>query len=537
MSLRTKLMLATFGGAILPLAAVGLWLSQSAEASGERLLASRLDTSLQRLGQQLSPRWGVLRSEILGLAESEAVQQAVRTTTLPDSGDSLIVRRGGDPLALGAQHWIIRRPRSGVWDVQRSDAPLAPAIVVRVPVRDRATGTVLGMLAVSLPSAELIPVSAGGMADAGSLLAAFDPETRASLLPLPFDAERMKGGRFDWEGEHWLARFKAFEQPGIVLALAAPLTPYTQTFADATRKGALALLIVAAIGSLAVVLFTRWLTRSLSELATAAEAVAGGDLDRSVDQRGADEVSAVARAFNTMTQNLRKTLDKLARQEGLASVGEFAASLAHEVRNPLSAIRVELQSLEEETVNPALRQGLARSLRHVQRLDATVAGSLKVARGGSVVLSPIDLRDPLRNAWQTARAEFDGRGSKLHPLDPDMPAIPVRGDAVALEQLFLNLLLNAAQALDAGAEARGQIHLENGIVEVTLMDQGRGMGEAELATVFEPFHSTRATGTGLGLTIARRIAQAHGGDVLVESSAGAGTTVRVRLPWAGEVRS
>ncbi len=527
MTLRNKLLLAIFAGSIVPLALVGLWLTLSARNSGEVLLASRLDESLQRIALQLGPRWAVVRSEIISLSESPQIRQAMQSQSAPQH-DSILIGVS-NPAGGPARDWIVRSRERGIVSAQRANAADVATLPARMPIRDEKSGTTLGTLVAALPVTDVIPIAAGG-ADIGSILAAFDKQTRASLLPLPFDARVMAGGRFDWEREHWLARFRAIDEPAIVLALASPLTPYTQPLSDAARKGAIALLLVAVASSLVVVLFTRRMTKSLAELAVAARSVAEGDLDRRVEPRGSDEVSGVARAFNRMTENLRATLDQLARQKGLASVGEFAASLAHEVRNPLTAIRIELQSLEEETASAAMRERIARSLRHIRRLEATVTGSLRVARGGSAALEPLALAEPLNNAWRSARSEFQARGAVLHELGDAAEGIRVRGDAAALEQLFLNLLLNSAQALDAGGEARGDVTAADGIVELAITDNGKGFDAAAVGPVFEPLKSNRPDGTGLGLTIAQRIAQAHEGDLRIESAPGKGTTVRVTLP-------
>ena len=179
---------------------------------------------------------------------------------------------------------------------------------------------------------------------------------------------------------------------------------------------------------------------------------------------------------------------------------------------------------------PAQREALARMLRQVQRLEATVAGSLRVARGAQMTLEPVELRTPLQIALQGARPEFDARGGTLQPLDPDLPPVFVRADAAALEQLFLNLLLNAAQALALGGTTTATLRRVDGHVEVRIRDTGRGIEPERLPRIFEPLASTRPGGTGLGLTIAQRIAEAHGGRIDIESTRGEGTTVRVTLP-------
>jgi two-component system sensor histidine kinase FlrB len=127
-------------------------------------------------------------------------------------------------------------------------------------------------------------------------------------------------------------------------------------------------------------------------------------------------------------------------------------------------------------------------------------------------------------------------GATLEVAFPPRSGLSVRGDAAALEQLFLNLLLNAAQSLDDGGTVRVAVEDGDGVVRVAVRDAGRGMSPEVRARLFEPFYTTRADGTGLGLPLARRIARAHGGEIDVESAPGAGTTVVVRLPRASGSR-
>jgi signal transduction histidine kinase len=276
------------------------------------------------------------------------------------------------------------------------------------------------------------------------------------------------------------------------------------------------------------------MTRSLEALSRAADAVARGDLDRRIEAQGGDEVSRLARAFNTMTESLQATLAKLARRESAAAVGEFAASLAHEVRNPLTAIKVDLQSVEERLPpDSPLREPQARALREVTRLDDTVASTLTVARSGRIRAKPLDLRAPVHAAADAARPSFDSRSARLR-IEPSPSPIPVKGDAAALEQLFLNLIQNAAEALSPNGEAVVELSVEDGSASVTIRDAGRGMPAEVQEKAFEPFFSTRSEGTGLGLPIARRIASAHSAELTLQSLPGQGTTAVVTLPLSAD---
>jgi signal transduction histidine kinase len=168
----------------------------------------------------------------------------------------------------------------------------------------------------------------------------------------------------------------------------------------------------------------------------------------------------------------------------------------------------------------------------VRRLDATVSGALRVARSGQVTKSRVDLNEVLHRAMRSAEPSFVERAALLEPLAAE-PRIAVDGDAAALEQLFLNLLINAAQASPPGSHARIELDSSPKDATIRIVDAGRGVDDAVLATVGAPFQTTKENGTGLGLPIARRIALAHGGDLTLESGGGGGgggTVAVVRLP-------
>jgi two-component system sensor histidine kinase AtoS len=290
-------------------------------------------------------------------------------------------------------------------------------------------------------------------------------------------------------------------------------------------------LVVAFVGLVLATFATRRITSPLRDLADGADAVARGDLAPAVAEAGPDEIRRVAVAFNTMTENLRRTLQELSHRESLAAVGEFAASLAHEVRNPLTAIRLDLERARKHAADPDRATQLMDSALHeITRLDASVTDALRLARSGQLTLAPLDLRQPLEAAVRAAEPHFTDRRADLQPLTlPDEP-VWTAGDAGALEQLFLNLLLNAAQALKAGAKAGVELTEEHGRLCISIWDEGEGIAAEAMDRIFEPFYSKSAEGTGLGLPIARRVAQAHGGELEIESTPGRGTTARVTLP-------
>ena len=320
-------------------------------------------------------------------------------------------------------------------------------------------------------------------------------------------------------------------EPAMSLALAAPVTPFAEPFQAAARRNLWILILVAMAGFFLAAVMTRRITRQLVRLAEAAEAVSEGDLDRRVEEASGDEVGRVGRAFNAMTESLQQTLRKLSQRQALAAVGEFAAGLAHEVRNPLTSVRLDMQRIQEELPDGSKAQGLLqRALGEIDRVNRSVTGALRVARSGSVQLETIDLRQPIEAASHTAEPEFETHGAKVILAFPADEPIWVRGDRIALEQLLLNLLLNAAQAVENGGEVSVAVERVVDSVVLAIRDSGRGIPEEDLERITEPFFSTRPEGTGLGLAIAQRIAQAHGRELEFESAPGVGTAVRLYLP-------
>jgi signal transduction histidine kinase len=171
----------------------------------------------------------------------------------------------------------------------------------------------------------------------------------------------------------------------------------------------------------------------------------------------------------------------------------------------------------------------------VDRLNRTVSGSLRLARSGSVVLQPLRLSAALEPAIQAAIPQFEARGVTLQRerSEPNEDAW-LRGDPDALTQLFLNILVNAAEAVDRAGKVAVSMSSPNGTIEVVVSDNGPGMSPETLRLLDEPFHTTKRQGTGLGLKIARRIAAAHGGRIEIHSAPGAGTQVTICLPRGGD---
>jgi signal transduction histidine kinase len=538
LSFRTRILLLVLAVAVVPLGLLGLWLTRTAANSGEELLRTRLDDALEETAARITTRWVQQRFDLLFLTEETSVHQALREGARPPVPSAL--RQLFDELDPGVVTvTVLDREDAALWTLTRTASADRASngsgghVTAIFSIRDRLSGELLGRLAADIQAEVLLPPGSITPAAAGMVVGLFESSTGVALLPLPFDPALLAEDRFVWGGDEWLSARRTFSEPPFDLALAAPLTPFVQPFEDAAGRGARLLLIVAVAGLALATLLTGRMTRSLRQLTAAAAAVSRGDLERRVEKPGTDEVGQVARAFNTMTESLGRTLGQLASRESLAAVGEFAASLAHEIRNPLTAVRVDLQTVEEQLPEDSgLREPLESALAEIERLNLTVKNTLEVARRGQIGSQPVELADPLSAAARAARPAFEARGATLTVEAAPEPPLTVRGDAGALEQIFLNVIQNAAQALEAGGAAVVRVDRDSDSAVVTVHDDGAGIPAEVLERVFDPLFSTKKGGTGLGLTIARRIARAAGGDIHVESGGGEGTTVVIRLPLA-----
>jgi signal transduction histidine kinase len=546
-SLRGRFLAVLLFGSVIPLGLMGWWLTTSTRRSGEELLETRLEETLSEVVHTIGFNWVDLRSELLALTEMEEVR-----TALAQGRD---VFPAGDTAGLGqlAVGWsAVREAVAAVFFYDlggdfRGRYPIeeppgatgggtsgGSIFPLRMGVYGRGSEGRIGTMEARLRTGSLLPSDLILPGLGGSVLTLFDATGTFPLLPLTIDPELFTRDRFTWAEETWLTVRDTLYEPPLQVVLAAPLGALGQPFQTAAQRGLVALLIVVAVAFLLATLATQRITRPLGELADGADTVARGNLDVAVTENGPDELRRVASAFNTMTENLRRTLQELSQRESLAAVGEFAASLAHEVRNPLTAISLDLKRAQNHLDESGIATELLdEALKEVKRLNASVTDALRLARSG--LLSPVrlDLRQPLRAAVRAAEPAFAACGGELQ--QPRLPEEPVwvKGEPGALEQLFLNLLLNAAEALEPGGSAGIDVSEGPQLIHISVWDEGAGIPPEDMKRAFEPFFSTSTEGTGLGLPIAQRIAGAHGGELELESTRGQGTEARVTLPAAG----
>jgi signal transduction histidine kinase len=304
--------------------------------------------------------------------------------------------------------------------------------------------------------------------------------------------------------------------------------------------------LVAATGFLLVL----WrATASLRILTAAADEVGRGNFEPRLPDSANDDVGRLARAFGLMTDRVREMMAQVERGRQMAAVGEFANEIAHEIRNPLTSIKLNLQALErgarQGQVATLLVRPLEISLREVQRLDRVVHGVLRLGRGRSIERVPVPLRQVVQRALDVARPQVDRRNLRL-TVSQSAGVDEVVADAAQLEAAVLNLLLNAAEATPPGGLVRVSVeHVDaadastGGRVRVCIGDGGAGVADELRERIFQPFFTTKPGGTGLGLALAQRTAEEHGGSLSLASRApgeaasdGAGAVFVLELPAA-----
>lgn len=310
------------------------------------------------------------------------------------------------------------------------------------------------------------------------------------------------------------------------------------------------MLLVALAGALlilAVVLLAMsyLVQRPLIELQEKIAKVRDGDLNVSVDFADRnDDIGDLGRNFNDMVRQFRESREEIqrlyrtqmSRAEHLATLGELAAGLAHEIRNPLAGIAgvIDIIGRDLPESSPA-REVLSEVQQEVLHIKRILSDLLDVARPKALDIRLANLNATAEHAVALARQQTLSRPIEIRFTQAhDLP--PVEHDASQVQQVLLNLLLNSIQAIEGPGNVRVKLGAEDGFATVAVSDTGRGIPPEHLANIFRPFYTTKKKGTGLGLSLVSRIVESHGGRIEVSSSPGQGSQFTVWLPFQAPAR-
>jgi signal transduction histidine kinase len=279
-------------------------------------------------------------------------------------------------------------------------------------------------------------------------------------------------------------------------------------------------------------------TRPIHQLSEAAERVASGDLDFRVDIHRRDEMGQLATTFNEMIGGLKaksELEERLNTAERAAVIGRLASAVAHEIRNPLNFINLSIDHVrskyapEGERDRERFDRLLGSIKEEIARLNRLVNDVLNFGRPANLNNRAFDLRATVDPVLALVRAQADQQGIEIETQLPEKPVM-VAADAEKLKSCFSNIVINAIQAMPDGGLLSIDMREDAERVVVRFVDTGPGIPEDALDRVFEPYYSTKDTGTGLGLAVTRKIVDEHGGQIRVESTPGDGTTFEVELP-------
>jgi signal transduction histidine kinase len=306
--------------------------------------------------------------------------------------------------------------------------------------------------------------------------------------------------------------------------------------------------IISIIGLLVIFGITNRMTKPIETLTFAAKRIEEGDLQHRVSIHRDDEIGSLATAFDQMAERLmqrekelQESQKTLRRADRLSSLGLLTAGLAHEIRNPLVAIRTFTQLLPDRYEDVEFRQsfqGLV--LKEVDRICGLIRDLLSFARPSRPNVAHENINQVVDSIARILETEAKDKGVAItRDFGDNLPAVAI--DREQMKQVFMNLILNGIQAMQDGGSiavstrrySKDTTAEPAGFVQVEIRDTGAGIPEEHLEHIFDPFFTSKDEGSGLGLSISHQIVQEHGGHLEVQSKVGVGTSFFVNLPTAG----
>lgn len=344
------------------------------------------------------------------------------------------------------------------------------------------------------------------------------------------------------EGIKMIAAYVALPNLGWGVVIQQPLK---QAFAIAAKMRKQVFLFVGisiVISSMIAYIFTRRIVTPVNQLVSGMDKFSAGDLRYRIPPLGADEVSMLAERFNEMAEKLTKVQEKLKRTERLETVNKMASVLSHEIKNPLNAMVVNMQVMERECNRKTprtdkLRHYLGIVASEIQRVDDLVNNFLMVARPPKLDRKQVKIDQLIDDVIISQQAEALQSGIRIN-RQYHVENINLLIDEKKIRQVLVNILLNAIQAMPGGGNITIELDSYDGSEEddqldwiaIRFHDTGKGIPKEQLTQIFDFYFSTKATGTGLGLSVAQQIIEEHGGRIEVESKIAKGSTFSVFLP-------
>jgi len=241
-------------------------------------------------------------------------------------------------------------------------------------------------------------------------------------------------------------------------------------------------------------------------------------------------LTGIIASFTDLTE-MAKMREELKRQDRLAAVGELSAGLAHEIRNPVAAIRGAVDELKDNIGTPPIAQRLAAiATRESDHLNRIVTDFLDFARNPEVRRETFSLNELMQEVVELLGDKYRNRTGLQIRTHPPLKDCLISGDRSQIKQVFMNIAKNGIEAMEEQGVLSVSVAPDSTSVEVRFDDEGAGIPPDELARIFEPFYTTKANGVGMGLAVCMRIVTAHDGTIRATPREGGGTSLSVRLP-------
>jgi signal transduction histidine kinase len=321
--------------------------------------------------------------------------------------------------------------------------------------------------------------------------------------------------------------------------LTVPLAPrqheVEREIDDLDRGVHLAALFFVLLGAAIGLSMAERIADPIRQLTRATGRIARGDFDARIAVRSSDELRRLVDAFNGMAAELKEQRDQLERTHRLEAWAEMARQVAHEIKNPLTPIQLSAEHLRRvhadrgEPLGPVLEGCVTSILGQVTLLRQIAAEFSSFASSPTARRAPSDPVRLVHDVVEPYRVGLEGRIDVENEVAGPLPTVLV--DPTLVARALANIIENALHAMPGRGSLRLSSRVEDGFVAIRIEDTGVGMDEDALGRVFEPYFSTKTTGTGLGLPIARRNIELSGGSIAVESQKGHGTAVTIRLPF------
>jgi signal transduction histidine kinase len=368
-----------------------------------------------------------------------------------------------------------------------------------------------------------------------------DKDPDPSVIKL---AKNMATGQTGWQEYNFQGRKKvaAFAPIPIMnwsMAVTIPIEEFGREAQGIRTKVIQLVLLTLLITLLGAFVLSYSLLRPVRRLVTATNRMAAGDLNQMIPVKSSDELGDLTRSFNRMVHNLSRIQKELVRSEKLISLGRLSAGVAHEIRNPLNAMKGAMVHLGQKWGHePLIRQYTELVAEEIDRLDRVVSEFLYFSKQAPPKPDAVEINRIILGTEDLLAGEAAKKGVRFqNRLALSLPLVLL--DTHQMEQVFLNLFINAMDSLPEGGEIEvGTLVMDMDGAEkllVVVKDNGKGAGDENLPYVFDPFFTTKEDGTGLGLPLSLGIVEAHGGTIEMDSRSGRGTQVTIIFPL-GKIR-